>query len=69
MVEQEVTVLPAEGLISIKALAKYIDTTDATLIEGLNKNKIPYIKLSKFHNHWMVRLQDLKPSIEEEAGR
>ncbi|HWQ95862.1 MAG TPA: hypothetical protein VN368_00675 [Candidatus Methylomirabilis sp.] len=60
MTEQEVTVLPAKGLISIKSLAKYIGTTDVTLIEGLNKNKIPYIKLSKFHNHWMIRLEDLK---------
>lgn len=65
MTEQEVTVLPAVGLISLKALAKYLGITDGSLIEGLNRNKVPYVKLSKFHDHWMIRLQDLKPSVTE----
>lgn len=62
MDSQEVSVLPEKGLVSVKALAKYLGTTDITLIEGLNRHKIPYIKLSKFHDHWMIRLEDLKPS-------
>jgi len=56
----EVTVLPAQGIISVRALAKYLDITDTSLIEGLNKQNIPYIKLSKFHSHWLIRLEDLK---------
>lgn len=60
MSEIEVTVLPANGLISLKALAKYLGTTDVTLIEGLRKNQIPFVKLSTRHEHWMIRLEDLK---------
>lgn len=45
-----VTVLPATGIISIADLAKYLNITDVTLMEGLNKVGIDYIKLSKFHD-------------------
>lgn len=55
-----VTYLPSTGIISVKALAKYLGTSDATLIQGLTKHKIPYIKLSARHEHWMIRLEDLK---------
>lgn len=56
----EVTYLPSTGIISVKALAKYMGTTDATLIQGLTRYKIPYIKLSKLHEHWLIRLEDLR---------
>lgn len=57
---QEVTYLPSTGIISVKALAKYLGTSDATLILGLSKHGVPYIKLSKFHEHWLIRLEDLR---------
>lgn len=61
MGEQEINVLPGEGLISVKALTKYLNSSDITIIEGLRENGIKFIKLSRLHDHWMIRLQDLKP--------
>jgi len=65
MAEQEINVLPAEGLISVKALTKYLHSSDITIIEGLRENGIKFVKLSKLHDHWMIRLQDLKPKEDE----
>lgn len=65
---QDVTYLPSTGIISVKALAKYLGTSDATLIQGLSKHGVPYIKLSKFHEHWLIRLEDLKANDKIPSG-
>jgi len=59
--EPEITVLPEDGIISVKDLAKMLNVGVPTLINGLSKHGVPYIKLTKFHRHWMIRLRDLKP--------
>ena len=59
--DTEITVLPEDGIISVKDLARMLDVGIDTLINGLSKQKVPYIKLTRFHRHWMIRLRDLKP--------
>lgn len=60
MAEYDPLVLPSEGVVTLDELAKFLKTTDETLIESLRKNKIPVLKLGKFRRMWVIRLEDLK---------
>lgn len=62
---EEIDMFPSAGIISVAKLAKYLKTDDATLIKGLTRLRIPYIKLSGRHKHWLIRLEDLKPINNE----
>jgi len=55
----DMTVLPSEGFITLSSLSEYLETTDVTLISKLTKYRIPFIKLSKFHKHWLVNMEHL----------
>ncbi len=52
----EIIILPCTGYISITHLAKFFDTNEETIVNGLDNNNIPYIKLSKLRKHWIVDL-------------
>ena len=59
--DSSIEILPEDGIVSVISLAKMMDIGVPTLINGLTKQGVPYIKLSKFHRHWMIRLKDLQP--------
>jgi hypothetical protein len=55
-----VEVLPAAGIITVKALAEFLRTDPSNLQQKLSDNNIPVLKLSKLYNKRLVRLEDLR---------
>ena len=53
-------ILPASGIITLKALAEFLHTDSSTLQQALSDNDVPVLKLSSRHNKRLVRLEDLR---------
>ena len=57
---RELNILPAEGIITVDELAKFMRLSENALINNLTKNNIPVLRLSKFRRNWVVQLGDLR---------
>lgn len=55
-----VEVLPSAGIITVKALAEFLNTNPSSLQQSLSDNNIPVLKLSSKFDKRLVRLEDLK---------
>ena len=56
-----VSVLPANGIITVSELAKFLGNTNpSSLMERLSNNGIPVLKLSSKFDQRIVRLEDLR---------
>lgn len=55
-----VEVLPAAGVISLKALAEFLHTRPSDLQQALSDNGIPVLKLSSRFDKRLIRLEDLR---------
>ena len=55
-----VEVLPAKGIITVKALAEFLETTPNSLMQRLSDKGIPVLKLSSKFSQRLIQLEDLK---------
>lgn len=58
-----VEVLPASGIITVKALAEFLHTDPSGLQQSLSNNGIPVLKLSSRFDKKLVRLEDLRKAV------
>ena len=59
-----IEVLPATGVITVKALAEWLHTDPNSLQQSLSNNGIPVLKLSSRFDKKLVRLEDLRKKVD-----
>jgi len=54
-----ISVLPGTGYITVSNLAKFLGTSDDTVIQGLTTKKVQILKIGRQHKTWLVPLDRL----------